>query len=233
MSKKDLILICARKGSKGIINKNLKKVGKFPLFIHSIKIAKKFKNDYEIFISSDNEKIIKLSKKQKINTIFRSSKLSKDNTSEILVWKNALNEFKKKFSYLPKKILILPPTSPLRNLEDINRCIKKYQSQKFNLVISGYTSNNNPYFNMVKKTGDFVQIISNKGIYRRQDAPKVYNISTACYIINSEYLMKVKNIYKSKVGLVQIPKERSIDIDDELDLFIANKIYEKKRIFSQ
>ena len=85
---------------------------------------------------------------------------------------------------------------------------------------------------MVKKKGDFVKIISNKGIFRRQDAPKVYNISTACYIINTNYLMRVTNIFKSKVGLVEIPKERSIDIDDELDLFIANKIYEKKRIFS-
>ncbi|MDC0454733.1 acylneuraminate cytidylyltransferase family protein [Candidatus Pelagibacter sp.] len=232
MSKKDLILICARKGSKGIINKNLKKVGKYPLFVHSIRIAKKLKKNYEIFISSDNEKIIDISKKYNVNTIFRSSKLSKDNTSEILVWKNALKEFEKKFSYLPGKILILPPTSPLRNLNDIKRCIKKYQRKKFNLVISGHSSNNNPYFNMVKKKGDFVKIISNKGIFRRQDAPKVYNISTACYIINTNYLMRVTNIFKSKVGLVEIPKERSIDIDDELDLFIANKIYEKKRIFS-
>jgi N,N'-diacetyl-8-epilegionaminate cytidylyltransferase len=233
MNKKDLILICARKGSKGIINKNLKKVGKLPLFVHSIRIAKKLKKNYEIYISSDNEKIIKISKRYNINSIFRSSKLSQDNTSEILVWKNSLEEFKKKFSYLPKKILILPPTSPLRNIVDINKCIKKYKSKKFNLVISGYVSNNNPYFNMVKKTGDFVKIISNKGVFRRQDAPKVYNISTACYIINTNYLMKVKNIFKSKVGLVEIPKERSIDIDDELDLFIANKIYEKKRIFNK
>ena len=106
----------------------------------------------------------------------------------------------------------------------------KVSSEEF-IFESDYIEIKNNGNNIVAKNG--VKIISNKGIYRRQDAPKVYNISTACYIINSEYLMKVKNIYKSKVGLVQIPKERSIDIDDELDLFIANKIYEKKRIFSQ
>ena len=102
--KKDLILICARKGSKGIINKNLKKVGKIPLFLHSIKIAKKFKKKYKIFISSDNKKIINQSIKQNINTIFRSSKLAKDNTPEILVWKDVFKDFLKKIFLFAKKI---------------------------------------------------------------------------------------------------------------------------------
>ena len=232
MKKKDLILICARKGSKGIKNKNLKKVGKDQLFIHSIKIAKKLKNKYEIFVSSDSKKIIELSKKEKVETILRSSKLSNDKTPEILVWKDALKFFKKKFFYLPKKIIILPPTSPLRNLSDINKCIKKYQTKKYNLVITGYRSNHNPYFNMVKKYSDYVKIILNAGIHRRQDAPKIYNVSTVCYIINTKYLEKTSNIYKKNVGMVEIPQERAIDIDNKLDLFIANKIYEKHGYFS-
>ena len=142
-----------KKRIEGIINKNLKKVGKIPLFLHSIKIAKKFKKKYKIFISSDNKKIINQSIKQNINTIFRSSKLAKDNTPEILVWKDALKIFKKKYSYLPKKLIILPPTSPLRNHDDIKKCIKKFNSKKFNLIITGYKTNHNPYFNMVREKG--------------------------------------------------------------------------------
>jgi len=225
--KKDLILICARKGSKGIINKNLRKVGKIPLFLHSVNIAKKFKKKYEIFISSDNKKIINLSIKQNINTIFRSPNLAKDNTPEILVWKDALNVFKKKYSYLPKKIIILPPTSPLRNHNDIKKCIKKFNSKKFNLVITGYKTNHNPYFNMVREKGKFVEVVIKKDLFRRQDAPNIFNVSTVCYIISTSYLMKVSNIYKEKVGMVEIPIERSIDIDNKLDLYSANKIYDK------
>ena len=148
------------------------------------------------------------------------------------MWKDALKFFKKKFFYLPKKIIILPPTSPLRNLSDINKCIKKYQTKKYNLVITGYRSNHNPYFNMVKKYSDYVKIILNAGIHRRQDAPKIYNVSTVCYIINTKYLEKTSNIYKKNVGMVEIPQERAIDIDNKLDLFIANKIYEKHGYFS-
>ena len=225
--KKDLILICARKGSKGIKNKNLKKVGKIPLVLHSINIAKKFKRNYEIFISSDNKKIINLSLKQDINTIFRSAKLAKDNTPEILVWKDALRFFKKKYSYFPKKLIILPPTSPLRNHNDIKKCIKKFNSKKFNLVITGYKTNHNPYFNMVREKGKFVEVVIKKNFFRRQDAPKIFNVSTICYIISTSYLMKVSNIYKEKVGMVEIPLERSIDIDNKLDLYIANKIYDR------
>ncbi len=232
MKKKDLILICARKGSKGIKNKNLKRVGKIQLFIHSIKIAKKLQKKYEIFVSSDSKKIIDLSKKENVKTILRSSKLSNDKTPEILVWKDALKKFKKKFLYLPKKIIILPPTSPLRKLNDIKKCIKKYQTNKYNLVITGYKSNHNPYFNMVKKHRNYVKILLNKGIHRRQDAPDVYNISTVCYIINTKYLEKTSNIFNKNVGMVEIPQARAIDIDDKLDLFIANKIYEKQRFFN-
>ena len=146
MKKKDLILICARKGSKGIKNKNLKRVGKIQLFIHSIKIAKKLQNKYEIFVSSDSKKIINLSKKENVNTILRSSKLSNDKTPEILVWKDALKKFKKKFLYLPKKIIILPPTSPLRKLNDIKKCIKKYQTNKYNILIKKIQNARRPRF---------------------------------------------------------------------------------------
>ena len=80
---------------------------------------------------------------------------------------------------------------------------------------------------MVKKKNHYVQIVNkSKGIFfRRQDAPEIYNISTACYIINIKYLSKIDNIYNGRVGLVEIPSERSIDIDTKLDLKFANLIY--------
>ena len=228
MKKKNLILICARKGSKGIKNKNLRKVGDHSLVSHSIRMSKKLNKNYITFVSSDSPKILNISKSSGVNIIKRASNLSRDKTPEILVWKDALLKFKEKFDYLPEKLLVIPPTSPLRNLSDIKNCINKFKTKKFDLVITGYRTNHNPYFNMVKESGEFYEIVIKRGIYRRQDAPKVYNISTSCYLINSRFLMKTSNIYNGRVGLVEIPFERSIDIDNKLDLFIANKIYEKK-----
>lgn len=224
---KNYILICARKNSKGIKNKNLKKIGKYSLIEHSIRIAKKINNNY-ISVSTDSKKILKISKKKSVQFLInRPISLAKDKTPEIYVWKHFIQVLKKEKSIIPNYLIILPPTSPLRNIKDINKCIKKYKSKKFDLVIMGYKTNHNPYFNMVKKKKHHVEIVnkSKEIFFRRQDAPEIYNISTACYIINVKYLSKVDNIYNGRVGLVEIPTERSIDIDTKLDLKFANFIY--------
>jgi|TARA_B100001964_G_scaffold232221_1_gene287771 CMP-N-acetylneuraminic acid synthetase len=230
MKNKSIVLICARKGSKGIKHKNLRKIGSQHLFAHSIKIAKKIKNIFKIYVSSDSKKILNISKRMDVNVIKRSKKLSGDKISEILVWKDAINFFKKEHKFLPKILIVLPPTSPLRNLRDVNASIKKFKTKNYNIILMGYKSNHNPFFNMLakNKNGYYNKLFSKK-IYRRQDAPALYNISTACYVIDVKYLLITNDILKSKVGMVTIPRKRSIDIDDNLDLFFARKIYESKQ----
>ena len=62
-----------------------------------------------------------------------------------------------------------------------------------------------------------------KKIVRRQDAPKVFNITTVCYVISAKFLLSNKSVFKSgKVGAIEIPYERSLDLDTEFDLKIAN-----------
>lgn len=229
--KKNYILICARKGSKGIKNKNLKKIGKYSLIEHAINIANKVKNNF-ISVSSDSKIILDIAKKKKVDFLInRPSSLAKDGTPEINVWKHFVKKLKDNIKIDIDYLIILPPTSPLRTIVDINKCINKYKSNKFDLVIMGYKTNQNPYFNMVERKSIYVKIVNKmkKTIFRRQDAPKVYNISTACYVINVKYLLKTKNIYQGRVGLVEIPLERSIDIDNKLDLEIANFIYNVPR----
>ena len=230
MINRNYILICARQGSKGIKNKNLQKVGKISLVEHSIKLAKKIKDNF-IIISTDSKKILKLGKKNKVDFLInRPKSLSGDKSPEINVWKHAVKITDKKLKLKMKYLIILPPTSPLRNIQDILKCITKFKTKKFDLVIMGYKTNHNPYFNMVKKNGNYFNIVnsSKKNFFRRQDAPEIFNISTACYIIKVNYLLKKKNIYSDKIGLVEIPTARSIDIDTKLDLKIANFMYKKK-----
>jgi|TARA_B100000787_G_scaffold21806_1_gene14759 CMP-N-acetylneuraminic acid synthetase len=231
MHNKNNVLICARSGSRGIKNKNLKKIGNISLVENSIKLAKKIKNIGEIIVSTDSLKIAKVSIKAGASVPFiRPKKLSGNKTPEIEVWQHAVKEYKKILGFTPENIISLPPTSPLRNKDDIEKCIKLYKTGRYDLVIMGYISNHNPYFNMVVKKNEFVSIVlkTKKNIYRRQDVPKIYNISTSCYIVNTKYLMKTKNLFNGRVGMVEAPIERSIDIDTPLDLFIANKIYNEK-----
>ena len=72
-----------------------------------------------------------------------------------------------------------------------------------------------------------------KNVVRRQDAPKIYNITTICFIVSAKYIMSKKsgqhNTLKSgKVGAIEIPYERSLDLDTEFDLKIANLLSNRR-----
>ena len=153
--KKAVVIICARGGSKGIKHKNLKKIGKFRLIEKSINIAKKIKNVSQIIVSTDSKKIANIAINYGVTIPeLRPKHLSKDDTPEINVWKYLIKLLKKKYKFDVNNdfLISLSPTSPLRNLDDINRGIKKFLSDKTNdALVSVSESYRNPYFNMVKK----------------------------------------------------------------------------------
>ena len=75
--------------------------------------------------------------------------------------------------------------------------------------------------NIFSKTG-LARNFKNKKIHRRQNAPKCFDLSTACYVFKPKYIKKTLDLFSGRVGYVLIPRERSIDIDDHLDYKIAN-----------
>ena len=225
------ILICARAGSKGIKKKNLVKINGKSLVGHAVSLAKKISKK-NIMISSDSDEILNESLKYGANILLKRPKhLSKDNTGEIKVWKHALGYYEKKYKILPDYIISLPPTSPLRNLNDINKAIKKFKNFKYDVVLSGKKSERSPYFNIVEFKGANVQLIKkNKKIFRRQDAPTTYDLTTVCYIISTKYLKKTNYLLSGKIGLIEVPKHRAVDIDDKLDLLFARTIINKRKL---
>ena len=230
------VIICARAGSKGIKNKNLKKIGKYTLVEKSIMIAKKLKNIKKIIVSTDSIEIANKAKKLGITVgELRPKSLSSDKTPELLVWKHIirkLNDDQNLNFDLKKDFLIsLSPTSPLRNLKDVENGIREFLKNKSNdALVSINESFRNPYFNMVRKKKNVVSLFSNlnKKFFRRQDCPKVYDMNTVVYIFKPEFILKTKHLFDGKVASVIIPKSRSIDIDDKIDLKFAKLNYEKK-----
>jgi len=92
------------------------------------------------------------------------------------------------------------------------------------VVITVTDAQRNPYFNMVKENPDGTYGLVNASpltIERRQDAPIVYDMATVCYVVNSEFVMSHDSIFEGRVGAVQVPIERAIDIDTLLDFQIA------------
>ena len=120
--------IFARGGSKEIKNKNKKLFNGKPLIFYSIDMAKKNKKIKKVFVSSDDKRILDISKKYGAEIIYRPKHLSQDNSSELSAWKHAVNYLGKRTKNLI--ILFHCPVLPLRMQKDINEAIFKLKKKK-------------------------------------------------------------------------------------------------------
>ena len=236
MKKKINILctICVRGGSKGILNKNIKKMHGQPLLWYSIAQAKKTKLFDQIVVSTDSKKISNIAKQCGANSWFlRSKKLSDDKADKLSAIKHAFilseKHFKKKFDI----IIDLDATSPLRTPQDIKSSLKIFRSSKFDNLVSISLSKKNPYFNMIeKKNKKSFRLVKelNKSVIRRQDAPKVYDVNASIYIWSRKSILNQKQIINKKTGTYLMPEERSIDIDSKFDWTLVQYLLKKKNV---
>lgn len=215
-------LICARGNSKGLKNKNLLKFKKTTLLGNAIKQAYKSKYIDRVVVSTDSKKISKEAKKNKAEIPFiRPANLAKDNSPEIETWRHAIRHLNKDKNI--DLIVSVPPTAPLRTTIDINKCILKAIKEKLDIVFAVSKSLKNPYFNMLQLKNKKLDTVKKfrKKIFRRQDSPVCFDLTTVCYVFKPDYIMKKKDLFHGKTGFVLIPKERAIDIDDKFDYKIA------------
>ncbi len=221
---KNIAFIFARGGSKGIKRKNVKHLNGIPLILYTIKIAKKSNLFDHIFVSTDDQEIADIANNSGIKIIKRPKSLATDKSPEFKSWKHAINYLDQN-NIKSKKIVILPVTSPLRNISDIKRAITKLNN-KTDIVISINETDHNPYFNMVKinKNGFAEIAIKDSKIERRQDSPKIYNMTTVVYVTTASYIKRSKGIFEGKVRAINVPIKRAMDIDSNYDFYITELI---------
>ena len=82
----------------------------------------------------------------------------------------------------------------------------------------------------IDKNNNLKLVNDNKKIYRRQDAPIVYDLTTVAYVTTSKYILNKKNIFDGKVKGVKIPLQRSIDIDNKFDFKVAELLIRSKNV---
>ncbi len=188
--------------------------------------AKKIKKINKIFLSTDSKKIASSVSNLNVEIIMRPKILAKDRSSEWCAWQHAIKQVKKKYKF--EKFICLPVTSPLRKKIDIIKCINKL-NKKIDIVVTIQETNTNPWYNMVKiNNKNYAQLInknSKKIIDIRQKAPKVFDMTTVCYVAKPQYILKNKSIFSGNVKAVKVPKERALDIDTYFDLKLARLLY--------
>ena len=225
-----LCTICARGGSKGLRNKALKMIYGKPLIAYTVRQAIKSKIFTEVVVSTDSKEIQKLAKKYGAKSWFiRPRKLSNDKSPKIDAIRHA---FKNSEKYFNKKFDInidLDITSPLRTVEDIKKSLTKFKKNKnFNNLISVCYSKKHPYFNMIENSKKGFRVVKKgRNLFRRQDAPEVFEINASIYIFRRVSLLKKYKLLNKKTTIYIMPRERSVDIDDIYDFNIV-KLYMKK-----
>ena len=215
-------VIPARSGSKGIKNKNLRPVLNKPLIYYTIKDALNYKIIYKVIVSTDSLEIADVAKNYGAEVPFiRPKKLAKDNISLIQVLRHALKKCEQIYSMKISGIVLLDPTSPIRNKNDIEEMINIFLNRRPDLVVAVRKSKRNPYFNMLKmnKKG-YGQLVLKGDFVRRQDVPPVFDITNNCWIFSRKAILENLRIpYKT---IPYVIDGLYTDIDNESDL----KIYE-------
>jgi CMP-N,N'-diacetyllegionaminic acid synthase len=225
MKKKVLCVIPARKGSKGLRNKNIKKLNKIPLIAWSILTAKKCKLIDEIIVSTDCPKISKIAMKYGANVPFiRPKKFATDKASSFSVLKHAIDFLKKKKNYFDY-IIMLEPTSPLRNSKDVDFCINKIKKDNIESLVSvTRVVDEHPYFlySINKKNILRPYLKKQKKLYiRRQDVSPLYYLEGSVYISKITTLLNEKTWYHKKTQAFEVEKWKSLEIDDIDDFKLA------------
>jgi len=226
----NLCTICARSGSKGVPNKNIKKIAGKPLIQHTIEQAKKSKVFSDIIVSSDCKKILKIAEKLGVHTLKRTNQLSKDFVGKVDVIRDAALKAQKMLDKKFDNVIDLDVTSPLRQVSDIHNSFKKFQNGNYQNLITGCVARKNPYFNMIEIKKNVLSISkrTDKKIYSRQKSPQVFEMNASIYIWKNKALMNKSNLVTSNTAFYEMPEERSIDIDTMLDWKIVSFLMEKK-----
>ena len=222
---KVIILVPARKNSKGIKNKNIYKINGKPLIDYTLDSIKKSKlNIKDCYILSDDQRVKNIGKKYGVNIEYeRPKNLSKDKT---LFIENLIHFFAwtKSKSINFKYIMILQPTSPLRTSQDINSALKLLK-KKPKSVISISESLENPNVSIFFKNKKINFYTGNPMMKRRQDfIYKSYFINGGIYLVSRENLEKNKFINFKDTLYLMMDKLNSFDLNDYDDLKILKRI---------
>lgn len=218
--------IFARGGSKGLPKKNVLPIAGMPMLAHSIKIAHKLRAVDRVYVSTDCDEIASIARQYGAEVIHRPSELASDTAPEWMAWQHAI-KFVKQIGEPFDRFLSLPATAPMRTSEDVQKCLNALQ-EDIDFVITITPAYRSPWFNMVTadKNRKVTLVAGNGEIKRRQDALPCFDIATVAYVSRPEFILKSMSIWDGNVVGVEVPRNRSIDVDDEYDFKIARFLME-------
>lgn len=230
---KVIAIIPARGGSKGVYKKNIKELAGEPLISYTIKAANESILVNDVYVSSDDDEILKISKNLGAIAIKRPDELSKDDSTSIDAILHILDNLDEKIDF----VVLLQATSPFRDYKDLNRAIEKFITknqeaiangkEKYDTLISVCEYDENPFWALEMKNDELKPLFGTEYLnMRRQDLKKSYRPNGAIFISSPEYLKNEKTFYGKRTLGFLMDQEKSIDIDTEADFKVAEFLME-------
>lgn len=225
-------IIPARGGSKGLPRKNILPLNGKPLITWSIEAGQKSRYLDMVMVTTDDQDIAQTAKNAGAEVPFmRPADLSGDTASSIDVIEHTINFYSKQRQQDFDYIVLLEPTSPLRETDDIDLAIERLlESQAEAITGIAKTESQNPAFLLKMDTEGFLKGYDQKGLrsLRRQDINEVYFLEGTIYISTTEALLRERTFYHDKTIGYVVPKYKSLEIDDIDDLVMVEAIMKHK-----
>ena len=187
-----LAIIPARGGSKRLPRKNVLDLCGKPLIAYTIEAALKSKYIDKVIVSSDDEEILNISSNFGADIIKRPIDLANDTATTFDTIKHTIDNFEK-YDY----IVLLQPTSPLRNEKHIDEAIQLLEEKNADSIISVCEMDHSPLWsNTLPKDGNMSNFLKDEILNKRsQDLEKYYRLNGAIYICKTSKLLEKKVLY--------------------------------------
>lgn len=224
---RNLAVILARSGSKGLKDKNIKELSGKPLLAYTVEAAIESGKYDIVHVSTDSELYADIAKEYGADVPFlRDENLAGDKASSWDAVRYVVSEYEKRGKYFDT-ISLLQPTSPLRDAKDIRKAFEVFETKDATGVVSVCEVEHSPLAcNTLPKDNSLNGFIDINKVGRRQDMGVFYRINGAIYIQRKDLLMKGDSIYSEGSYAYVMDKRHSVDIDDEMDFLMAKTILE-------
>jgi len=222
----NVCIITARKGSKGLENKNVTELNGKPLLLWPILTALESNIFKKVILNSDSTDYLELAKNTGADLYLRPPDLGLDNANSIDVILENLENYESK-GVVFKNVCLLEPTSPLTEPEDLITAYKKIDLENFNSVVGvGEVGSANPNFTVSIDNKNRILLNNAKNIrhVRRQDVSDYYFFDGSLYFSKVSSLKANKSFYTSNTYAMVFNKVKNLEIDDAYDFKIIEAI---------
>lgn len=225
--------ICARGGSKGVAGKNSRDLLGKPLLAWTIEQARATRLFAAIAFSSDSDQLLEHALKAGADiTVKRPDEMATDVAPKLPAIRHCLEQAIARTGTTPDVFVDLDVTSPLRLPSDISDAVALLRKSGARNVITGAPAHRSPYFNLVEARPDGtvgLSKIAEPPIVRRQDAPPCFDMNASIYVWRVAAFLENPSVFYPDTRLFEMPQERSVDIDSELDYALVELLLQKRQ----